>query len=335
MKKTLILMISMLVLLTACNQTVTKGSNEDEKWKPERPIEMIAPARAGGGWDTSARMISNVIMEQDFMDGQSIGVINKPGGTGAVGWSYIQNVNDPHNIFTTSTSMVFSMLAGNSEYAWDDMTPIANLAADYGVLAVRADAPWDDLTELMDDFKDNPGNFTVAGTNTPGGFDHVQFISLAMEAGIPLEKVSYVTDQSSGGLPLLLNGTVDVISSKLGGGIIEQERAGEIKILAILAEERLESEAVSQFPTAVEQGYDTVFVNWRGVYGPSGMTKAQVAYYEDILKQVSESEQFAEIRNQLGWDEMFMGSEEFTDFIREEVKSNSKIMEEIGLLNQS
>ncbi|WP_160319312.1 MULTISPECIES: hypothetical protein [Bacillaceae] len=40
---------------------------------------------------------------------QTIGVVNKPGGTGAVGWAYIQNVNDPHHIFSTSTTMVFSI----------------------------------------------------------------------------------------------------------------------------------------------------------------------------------------------------------------------------------
>lgn len=332
MRKIFILIVSMFILLTACSQTASTVSNEDKEWEPKRPIEMVAPARAGGGWDTFARVISNVIMEQEFME-QNIGVINKPGGTGAVGWAYIQKIQDPHNIFTTSTTMVFSMLAGNSQYSWNDMTPIANLAADYGIIAVREDAPWDSLTELMDDFKENPENFTVAGGNTPGGFDHVQFISLAMEAGIPLEDIRYVTDQSSGGLPILLNGTVDILSSKLGSGVVEQYRAGEIKILAVLSEERLEADTVSQFPTAVEQGYDTVFINWRGVYGPGGMTEAQVAYYEDVMRQVSESDQFAAIRDQFGWEEMFMGSEEYTEFIRQEVESNSKIMEELGLLN--
>ncbi|MBM7839078.1 putative tricarboxylic transport membrane protein [Alkalihalobacillus xiaoxiensis] len=323
--------IAVLALLIAGCSSDEVNEDGASEWKPEKPVEMVAPARAGGGWDTFARVVSNAIMEQELME-QNIGVINKPGGTGAVGWAYIQNVNDPHHIFSTSTTMVFSMLAGNSDYNWDDMTPIANLAADYGIIAVRADAPWDSLNELLEDYKENPDSITVVGGNTPGGFDHVQFISLAMEAGIPMEDISYVTDQSSGGLPVLLNGTVDVLTSKLGSGAVEQHRAGNIKILAVLSEERLDSEQLAEFPTAVEQGYDTVFVNWRGVYGPGGMTDAQVAYYEGIMRDISESEQFEAIRKQFGWDELFMGSEEYTEFIRQEVETNSVIMEELGLL---
>lgn len=317
-------------LLVGCNDNGITGE-ETREWKPEKPVEMVAPARAGGGWDTFARVVSNAIMEQGLME-QNIGVVNKPGGTGAVGWAYIQNVNDPHHIFSTSTTMVFSMLAGNSNYNWDDMTPIANLAADYGIIAVRDDAPWDSLDELLQDYKESPEAITVVGGNTPGGFDHVQFISLAMEAGIPMEDIRYVTDQSSGGLPVLLNGTVDVLTSKLGSGVVEQHRAGNVKILAVLSEERLDSEQLADFPTAVEQGYDTVFVNWRGVYGPGGMTDEQVAYYEDVMREISESDQFAAIRKQFGWDELFMGSEEYTEFIQQEVEINSAIMEELGLL---
>ncbi|QQK81723.1 tripartite tricarboxylate transporter substrate binding protein [Salicibibacter cibi] len=321
------------LFLSACNETDSTTSQEEERWEPEANVELVAPARAGGGWDTSARMIADVIMEQNLMD-QDIGVVNKPGGTGAVGWAYIENVQDPQNIFTTSTTMVFSMLAGNSDYNWDDMTPIANLAADYGIIAVREDAPWDTLTELMEDYKENPEDITVTGGNTPGGFDHVQFIDLAQEAGIPMEDISYVADQSSGGIPNLLSGNVDVLTSKLGSGVIEQHRAGDIRILAVLSEDRLEAEDVSDFPTAVEQGYDTVFINWRGVYGPSSLTDAQVEYYEDIMRQVSESDQFADIRDQFGWEEMFMGSEEYTEFIREEVEENRVIMDELGLLDE-
>ncbi|MED4128134.1 Bug family tripartite tricarboxylate transporter substrate binding protein [Shouchella miscanthi] len=325
------LALFMLVLVVVGCSNEGTVDTETSEWKPEKPVEMVAPARAGGGWDTFARVVSNAIMEQGLMD-QTIGVVNKPGGTGAVGWAYIQNVNDPHHIFSTSTTMVFSMLAGNSDYNWDDMTPIANLAADYGIIAVRADAPWETLDEFLQDYKENPESITVVGGNTPGGFDHVQFISLAMEAGIPMEEITYVTDQSSGGLPILLNGTVDVLSSKLGSGAVAQHRAGNIKILAVLSEERLDSEQLASFPTAVEQGYDTVFVNWRGVYGPGDMTDEQVAYYERVMRDISESEQFAAIRKQFGWDDLFMGSEEYTEFIRQEVETNSAIMEKLGLL---
>ena len=55
----------------------------------------------------------------------------------------------------------------------------------------------------------------------------------------------------------VLNGSVDVFSTGVGE-IVEQVRAGNIKVLGITAEERLEGEVLSEFPTAIEQGIDEV-----------------------------------------------------------------------------
>ncbi|MFB4212248.1 Bug family tripartite tricarboxylate transporter substrate binding protein [Shouchella sp. JSM 1781072] len=327
----LMFVVCLLILLVGCGSGNSSTNPSDEAWSPTRDIEFVAPARAGGGWDTSARMITNVIMEQGLME-QNIGVVNKPGGTGAVGWAYIENQKSDHTFFTTSSHMIYSMLSGNSDYNWDDLTPIANLAADYGIIAVSGNAPWNSLSELMEDYKMRPSELTVIGTNTPGGQQHIQFVDLATEAGVSMEDIRYVADPGTGGIPSLLSGHVQILSSTLGAGSIEQHRAGDIKILAVFAEERVQGEDISSIPTAIEQGYDTVHVIWRGVFGPSILSEEQVSYYESVLREVNNSQQFAEIRERLGWTEMFMDSEEYAEFIEKEVESNRVIMKELGLL---
>lgn len=58
------LALFMLVLVVGGCSNEGTVDTETSEWKPEKPVEMVAPARAGGGWDTFARVVSNAIMEQ-------------------------------------------------------------------------------------------------------------------------------------------------------------------------------------------------------------------------------------------------------------------------------
>ena len=55
-----------------------------------------------------------------------------------------------------------------------------------------------------------------------------------------------------------------------------------------------------------------------------------IAYYEDIAKGVSESESFDKVRKTYGWDEQYMGSEEFKFFLDEQAEDLAKVLDELG-----
>ncbi len=311
------------------NESADSGS--DGEWAPEQNIEMVAPAGAGGGWDTTARMAAQVLNEEGIID-QSIGVVNKEGAGGAIGWSYIANQEgNPHHLFVSSSPILLVPLNGQSDHGHEDFTPIANVIADYGAFAVREDAEWENLNELFEQMKEDPSSVTVVGTSSPGSMDHIQFVRFAKAAGVDITKIKYVSAPDAEGITQLLNGSADVFSTGVGE-VVEQVRAGEIRVLGVTAEERLEGEVMSEFPTAKEQGIDEVFINWRGFFGPAGMTDAQVAYYEEKLKELSDSEAFADIRSNYGWNEMFMGSEEYQQFLDEEKENLKGLLEELDLL---
>ena len=308
---------------------VQKGTvDADGNWEPDRSIEFIAPAAAGGGWDTTARMLAKSIDEEGISD-RSFGVVNKPGGGGAVAWAYIHKRNDPHNIFIGSPPLHFVALAGQSPFGYQDFTPIANLIADYGAFAVRADAKWDTLEELFADMREDPTQVTTIGVSSPGSMDHMQFVLFAEAAGVDITKIRYVSDQDGGAMTSVLNGSVDVVSTGVAEAA-EQGRAGKMKILGITAPERLEGDYLSTLPTGIEQGIDAEFVVWRGVFGPPDMTDEQLAYYEAVFKEASDSDSFAEVREAYGWDELYMGSEEFTHFLDEQSEDLEKILDELG-----
>ncbi|MEN2768580.1 tripartite tricarboxylate transporter substrate binding protein [Ornithinibacillus xuwenensis] len=333
MKKYVVMIaITILVaILAACSSDETSGNEKASgDWKPEQAIEIVAPAGSGGGWDTTARMAAKVFNEAGIIE-EDIGVVNKPGGGGAVGWAYVAGFDGSnHNLFVASPPILLVPLNGQSEYGYEDFTPIANVIADYGAFAVREDAPWDNLNELFADMKEDPESITVVGTSSPGSMDHIQFVQIAKASGVDVTKIKYVTDPEGVGLTQLLNGSVEVFSTGVAE-TVEQVKAGTIKVLGITAEERLSGEVLEDFPTAMEQGIDASFVNWRGFFGPPNMDDAAVAYYEEKFKALSESDEFAEIRNQYGWNEMYMNSEEYQSFLAEQNETISALLDELGL----
>ncbi|MUK90160.1 tripartite tricarboxylate transporter substrate binding protein [Ornithinibacillus sp. L9] len=332
MKKYLLMLlfVFLTVLAVACSNDETSNGDANGDWEPEQPIEIVAPAGAGGGWDTTARMAAKVFSEEGIIE-EDIGVVNKPGGGGAVGWAYIAgHEGSAHNLFVASPPLILVPLNGQSEYGYDDFTPLANMIADYGAFAVREDAPWNDLNELFEDMKEDPESISVVGTSSPGSMDHIQFVQIAKAAGVDVTKIKYVTDPEGVGLTQLLNGSVEVFSTGVSE-TIEQVKAGTIKVLGVTAEERLEGEVLEEFPTAIEQGIDATFVNWRGFFGPPNMDEAAVKYYEAKFKELSDSEEFADIRSQYGWNEMYMDSEEYKSFLDEQNEEVQSLLDELGL----
>jgi putative tricarboxylic transport membrane protein len=275
-------------------------------------------------------MVAQVFGEDGIIE-EDIGVVNREGGGGAVGWSYIAGQEDSNShMFVASPPLLLVPLNGQSEYGYEDFTPIANLIADYAAFAVLADAPWDDINEMFDDMKEDPSSVTVVGTSSPGSMDHIQFVQVAQAAGVDITEINYVSDQEGGAITQLLNGSVDVFSTGVAE-TVEQVRAGEIKVLGITSEERLEGEVLEDFPTVMEQGIDTTFLNWRGFFGPSGMDEEAVAYYQEKFQELSDSDAFGEIRDQYGWDEMYMDGEEYQNFLDEQNEEMSSILDELGL----
>lgn len=316
------------LMLVACGDS-QDSTTAEAAWEPQRNIEIIAPSGAGGGWDTTARMAAKVLEEEGLIK-KGIGVVNRTGGGGAVGWAYIATKEgSPYNLFVTSPPIIDVPLNGQSKYGYEDFTPIANVIADYGAFAVRADAKWDTLAELFEDMRKDPQSVTVIGSSSPGSMDHLKFAQFAKEAGVDITKIKYVSEQDGGEITALLNGSVDVFSTSVSQ-TIEQAKAGNIKVLAITAAERLGGDA-ADFPTAIEQGINSTYINWRGFFGPKNMPEEALRYYEQKFKELTETEAWKQVRANYGWNDMYMGHEEYVEFLQNQVETTSSILRELGI----
>ncbi|MDP5276224.1 tripartite tricarboxylate transporter substrate binding protein [Chengkuizengella axinellae] len=299
-------------------------------WSPNETIEVVAPGGAGGGWDTTARTVAQVLTEESLVS-ESMPVVNKSGSGGAIGWSYVDGKQgDNHTLFVTSSPILLVPLNGGSELGHNDFEPIAGVIADFGAFVTNADSEYQNINDVVEALKADPSSVTVTGDSAPGSMDHIQFVKAMKAAGVDITKIDYVPAGDIGGMTLVLGGDADVYSTGLAEAA-EQAKAGNVRVLAITSPEPLEGDVISEFQTLRQQGIEDEFINWRGFMAPKGMEAEAVKYYENAIESMYETALWQERRDNFGWKDNFMSSEEFGKFLDEQYAVYEALMGELGL----
>jgi putative tricarboxylic transport membrane protein len=305
------------------------ASSAVAQWAPSQPVEYIAPANPGGGWDTLIRTTARVLQEEGLAE-VNFAPINIPGGGGSVAWAQIAaDAGNPHKLFAVSPPIILVPLAGQSAYDHTHFTPIARLITDYAIVLVQADSPYQTINELMEAIEENP-SLAVGGGSAPGSMDHIASAGAAGAAGIDARAVNYIPFSGGGeAMTALLGGHVAAVST--GAGEAQSQLAsGEIRALAVSAPERMA--VLPDVPTFVESGIDFTFDIWRGIMGPPDMPEEAVAYYADMYEKMVATDGWKEAAAQLGWIDAFQGPDAFSDFLDGQKEQFSSILGDLGLI---
>lgn len=306
------------------------AAGDADAWSPSEPIEYVAPAGTGGGWDTLARTTAKVLEESDLVD-VPFPVANMPGGGGAIGWAYIAGApGNPHKLFVTSPPIILVPLTGDTPHDHTTFTPIARLITDYMIYAVAAESPIQTIDELFDAVRENPAGVSIAGGSAVGSMDHIAIAGAADAAGIPPAEVNYISFEGGGEAQLAaLGGHTDAVVTGMGESL-SMVQSGDIRVLAVSAPDRVA--ALPDVPTLQESGIDFSFDLWRGVMGPPGLTAAQVIYYEQLYADMLELDSWATERDSLGWIDAYMPSAEFGAFLDDQSEQFVDILTDLGLV---
>ena len=294
--------------------------------------ECIAPAKPGGGYDLTCRLAANGLQETGLID-QPMVVTYMPGGIGAVAYNHVNGVrkDDPNLIVAASTGAAVNLALGKfGQYDATEVRWLGALGVDYGAIVVNADSPWQNLDELMDDLRDNPGEIAFGAGGTVGSQDWMKAALTAQSADISPRDLRYVAFEGGGeALAALLGDHIQVFTGDLSE-LKSQLESGKIRVLAALSEERVDG-PYADIPTAAEQGYDVHWPIWRGYYmGPEVDDDAYFAWV-DRLTELSESEEFAELREARGLFPMSSFGPEFDRYVQEQVAQFQSLAEEVGL----
>lgn len=299
-----------------------------------RGWECVAPANAGGGWDLTCRSVGRVLGRLGLSPGL-VRTTNVPGAGGGVAYArtVAERRTDPSVLVAASPSTVLRLAQGQyGRLTESDVRWVGALGAEYGVLAVAAEAPWRTLDDLIDAWRRDPGSLVVSGGSAVAGQDHMKVLLLAHRAGIDPRRIRYVPFDGGGeAMTALLGGFVQVFSGE-GSEVEGQVEAGRLRVLSVLAPERVQG-PLAAVPTARESGIDVTWVTWRGFYVPGGVDQATYDRWVDVLSQVGESPEWVEERRLNRLQPFFMMGDEFAAFVRAQVADFREMSREIGLID--
>ncbi|GHB17680.1 hypothetical protein GCM10009038_15700 [Salinicola rhizosphaerae] len=229
-------------------------------------ITVLQGFKPGGGSDALAQLVQPRLSEI-----LGINFVNEymPGATGAVAWTRLakQSPNDGSVISITNTPMLMTNYIMNDaiSYDTDEMTPIANVVTDPGIVVVNADSEYQTIENLLDAAKQNPGTVTI-GNSGVGGDDFFTTILLEQASGLSFKRVPFQGDGPSA--TAAMGGKIDASFNNLGN-VYSQIESGNLRALAVFAEERLDT--LPDVPTMKEKGFDIVAGSSRGYSAPAGI----------------------------------------------------------------
>lgn len=267
-----------LILFVALACLMWAGSSRAQDY-PQSPVQLVIPYGPGGLTDLFWRSISDALAVN--LKG-SIVLVNKPGGGGVVGTSFVVNSKpDGYTLVNVSPEAVSIAPAFTPNMPYDsdkDLTYIAKASIVGFAIAVRDDSQFKTLEELVAFAKANPGKLKTAGMGI-AGTPHMIMGVFNREAKI---EVAYVPFDSGG----------EVVANLLGGhtdfAVVSLPPAkphilsGKFRLLAVCSPKRLPS--FPQIPTMGEKGFkQSSFATALGLAGPKGLSPAIVAKWEEAL----------------------------------------------------
>ena len=305
-------------------------------WQPNRPVEFVVAAGAGGGSDIFARTVQSIIVKYNLLP-QPIVVLNKGGGSGAEGFVYVKSApGDPHKIvFATNNEWMLPLVA---KVAWkfDELTPISAMAFDEFLLWTRPNAPWKTAAEYVAEAKKRPGELKMGGSQSK---DTDQLLVRIFEkaAGI---KLTYVPFKSGGEAAVQLAGGHIDSNTNNPAENVGQWKGGQATPLCVFSKTRLAAGPKvtatmgwADIPLCKEQGIPVEEYKMpRDTFLPPGVPDAAAAYYAQVMKKVSESPEWAEYIAKTSQTSHYMAGAEFRAFIKADQERAHKIFAEEGWL---
>jgi len=296
-------------------------------WKPERNVELTIPTTPGGSNDIAGRTIHRLWSELKLLPVQS-SVVNRSGGEHIVAYTFIQQrAGDPHHVGLMSTPMLVNPIEGRTQLTHNDVTPIAYLITEPMVAVVRADSPIRTGKDLVDALRKNPGALSIALTST----GHRVSIGLPLnKAGVNLKGVRMPAFKGGGETTTaVLGGHADVQITSVSTSVPHVE-SGKMRVVAISSTKRLGG-IMAAVPTWQELGFPSSG-SWKGIIAPRGLTPAQVAFWEEVMRRTAQSDEIVQYAEKNQWLVEFKGSAETRKWLDAEAAALKSIMTELGLV---
>ena len=254
-----------LALVAALGAQTTTPANAQASDYPDRPVRIIVPSGAGGGTDTTARILAEQLSQSL---GQQFIIDNRPGAAQMIGIEAASRMPADGYTLLVAASPITILPAVNPKTRYDllkDFAPITQLISVPSVLVVHPKLGVKTLKDYIAMAKAKPGamDYGSAGTGTQ---PHMAMELLKAMAGIDIQHVPF-----KGVAPAV----TEVVAGRLSGMFINMISAKPHvdagTLLAIANSDSKRSKVMPDVPTVAESGVDGYdAIQWFGLFAPAG-----------------------------------------------------------------
>lgn len=309
-------------------------SAQSMTWKPTDRITYVLGVAPGGSVDIYARGIQDALTQLNLIQGQTMLIDYKPGGAGIISLQQLQrNSGNAHWLGTFHTSTLVAIAAGMLKADLKDYPPVAMMVEETQMVAVRADSNIKSATELVTALSKDVTSLKIGVAPALGSGTHLSIAKPLKVAGVDIKNLTVAPFKaSSETMGALLGGHIDVISAT-APVIMPQVAAGKVRVLASASPTR-GSGALAQVPTWREQGIAADFVTYNGLLLPPNMSAAQIAFWEDALRKVSQHPAWLALVEKNGGRPVYRDHAESMKYMVSEQKSINELVQELGLVSK-
>jgi putative tricarboxylic transport membrane protein len=305
-----------------------------QTWSPQKNVEIVVGSAPGGSNDKTARTVERIAVQMKLAP-TALTVVNRPGGGSNIAFNYVhQHAGDPHYLLVGTPSLLTNHITGLSKLHHSEFTPIALLLNDYIVFAVNADSPIKTGKELIARLKKDPKSVSIGFATTLGSHNHIAAGLLMKTIGgnaRDLKAIAY--KGSADAITNLLGGHIDLVTTA-AGNVAGHVQSGKLRVVGVAANKRFPG-VLAAIPTWKEQGVDLVFGGWRGFLGPKGLTPQQAAYWEGVLRKVTEAPDWKSDLERNFWADDFMAGEKFRKDLDSEYEAMKAVLVDLGLAKEA
>ena len=248
----------------------------------DSPARILVGFPAGGSFDSIARILADKLKTEL---NRPVVVDNKPGAGGRIAVDHLKNAPADGSVMMLGPDALSALYPFTfRKLSYDlkkDLVPVGTVAEFPFAMAAGADPKVATLAEYVAWARKNPqkANYGIPALGAP---HHFFGMVLGDAIGVPMQNVPFL-----GSAPIamaLMGGQIssgiDVLSS-----LVENHRAGKIRLLAVSSEARVPQ--APDVPTFAELGYPSITgMGFNALYAPAHTPAAAVATWNRAVAKV-------------------------------------------------
>jgi putative tricarboxylic transport membrane protein len=304
-------------------------------WEPQKPVEIVVAAGAGGASDQMARMLQAAVQKNNLMK-QPMVVSLKGGASGAEGLMYMKASDGDPNKFIIAYSLIYTLpLAAKIPFNWRELTPVSIVAFDQFVLWDNVQLPYKTVREFTDAAKGANPPFKMGGTGSKRE-DHILTVFMEKRTGA---KFAYLPYKSGGEAATQLVGNHTQANVNNPSENAEVWRAGQVRALCVFDNARIEYQAKvtdaqswNDIPTCKEQGLDVEYTMLRGIFLPGHVSAEQTAFYVDLFRKIAQTPEYKDYMEKQALKPAALTGADMVAFLEKDEELHKQLMIEAGFV---